>query len=414
MSERTPDRGRRVGVARRSSGAFGDAPAGVVVGARPGQPHRRAHRLQRRPRACRSPCRSGPMPPCPVAMTASLRMASAAAGRRRRGRPRRHLARAARRLGRLRRGRALGAAHATACDVGGLDVARRLDRAARRGPLELGGPRVRGRRGGERPLRPRPARLGRGPRPARRALRRGRERHRRRPDRRHGPVGLAALRRGRRPAARLPVGRDASRCPSTSTRAGYALLVTDTRAEHALVDGQYAARRDACEAAAARPRRRDAARDRPRRPRRRAGAARTPTRCGAGCATSSPRSSASRSPCAAARARRPRRGRAALRRLARLAARRLRGVVRGARRRDGDGPRRTAPSGARMTGGGFGGSCIAIVRAVRRRRAWPRRSRRPSRREGFTPPRCRFTVTAVGLAHPPRTDAPLEGLARPH
>ena len=40
------------------------------------------------------------------------------------------------------------------------------------------------------------------------------------------------------------------RCPSTSTPSGYVLLVTDTRAEHALVDGQYAARRDACEAAA--------------------------------------------------------------------------------------------------------------------------------------------------------------------
>jgi galactokinase len=32
--------------------------------------------------------------------------------------------------------------------------------------------------------------------------------------------------------------------------AGYVLLVTDTKAEHSLVDGQYAARRDACEAAA--------------------------------------------------------------------------------------------------------------------------------------------------------------------
>ncbi len=32
--------------------------------------------------------------------------------------------------------------------------------------------------------------------------------------------------------------------------AGHVLLVTDTRAEHALVDGQYAARRDACEQAA--------------------------------------------------------------------------------------------------------------------------------------------------------------------
>jgi galactokinase len=31
---------------------------------------------------------------------------------------------------------------------------------------------------------------------------------------------------------------------------GHVLLVTDTRAEHALVDGQYAARRDACESAA--------------------------------------------------------------------------------------------------------------------------------------------------------------------
>ncbi|GAB3068886.1 galactokinase [Intrasporangium mesophilum] len=33
---------------------------------------------------------------------------------------------------------------------------------------------------------------------------------------------------------------------------GHALLVTDTRAEHALVDGQYAARREACESAARR------------------------------------------------------------------------------------------------------------------------------------------------------------------
>ena len=33
---------------------------------------------------------------------------------------------------------------------------------------------------------------------------------------------------------------------------GLALLVVDTRAEHALVDGQYAARRASCEAAAAR------------------------------------------------------------------------------------------------------------------------------------------------------------------
>ena len=47
----------------RAPRAFADAasaraPDGRVVGARPGQPHRRAHRLQRRPRACRSRCRT--------------------------------------------------------------------------------------------------------------------------------------------------------------------------------------------------------------------------------------------------------------------------------------------------------------------------------------------------------------------
>ncbi len=40
--------------------------------------------------------------------------------------------------------------------------------------------------------------------------------------------------------------------PFDLAAAGLALLVVDTRAEHALVDGQYAARRAACEAAAAR------------------------------------------------------------------------------------------------------------------------------------------------------------------
>ncbi|WP_323096160.1 galactokinase [Intrasporangium sp. YIM S08009] len=38
--------------------------------------------------------------------------------------------------------------------------------------------------------------------------------------------------------------------PFDLASAGYALLVTDTRAHHELVDGQYAARRDACEEAA--------------------------------------------------------------------------------------------------------------------------------------------------------------------
>ena len=47
-------------------------------------------------------------------------------------------------------------------------------------------------------------------------------------------------------AARLPLGRH--RAGALRPRRGrLRLLVTDTRAEHALVDGQYAARRDACE-----------------------------------------------------------------------------------------------------------------------------------------------------------------------
>ena len=43
-----------------------------------------------------------------------------------------------------------------------------------------------------------------------------------------------------------------SRCPSTSTAAGLALLVIDTRASHDLADGEYGDRRAACEEAARR------------------------------------------------------------------------------------------------------------------------------------------------------------------
>ena len=43
---------------------------------------------------------------------------------------------------------------------------------------------------------------------------------------------------------------DTRHVPFDLDAAGYVLLVTDTKAEHALVDGQYAARRDACEQAA--------------------------------------------------------------------------------------------------------------------------------------------------------------------
>jgi galactokinase len=44
---------------------------------------------------------------------------------------------------------------------------------------------------------------------------------------------------------------DTEQVPFDLAGTGHALLVTDTRAEHALVDGQYAARRDACDRAAA-------------------------------------------------------------------------------------------------------------------------------------------------------------------
>jgi galactokinase len=48
------------------------------------------------------------------------------------------------------------------------------------------------------------------------------------------------------------VDHSVAQVPFDLTTAGLALLVIDTRAEHALVDGQYAARRAACHAAAAR------------------------------------------------------------------------------------------------------------------------------------------------------------------
>jgi len=44
---------------------------------------------------------------------------------------------------------------------------------------------------------------------------------------------------------------DTEQVPFDLAATGHTLLVTDTRAEHALVDGQYAARREACESAAA-------------------------------------------------------------------------------------------------------------------------------------------------------------------
>ena len=102
--------------------------------------------------------------------------------------------------------------------------------AARRRPVVLGRARVLGRPGRGRPARARPRRHRRGPGAAGRGLRRRRERRRRRADGRHGPGGVAALHRGARPATGLPRRAASSRCRSTSTAAGLALLVIDTRA----------------------------------------------------------------------------------------------------------------------------------------------------------------------------------------
>ena len=108
-----------------------------------------------------------------------------------------------------------------------------------------------------------------------------------------------------------------------------ALLVVDTRAEHALVDGQYAARRASCEAAAARLGRRDAARDLRRPPRAGVGAGQARRR---GPGAPRPARGQRDRPRDLVRRAARRRARSALvgtadERVARLAARRLRGVV---------------------------------------------------------------------------------------
>ena len=170
--------------------------------ARPGEPDRRAHRLQRRP----------------------LPAAGAAARDVRRGRPGREDGRvriASRQasepwegsldrlgpgdglgLGDVRRGRAVGAARGRARRPRRRRL-RRRDRPPRCGPVQLRRAGVLGRRG-----RRRPARAGRdtggAARPGRRVHAR-RDRGRRRPHRRDGPDGLAA---GARPAPP---------CSSTST-----------------------------------------------------------------------------------------------------------------------------------------------------------------------------------------------------
>ena len=77
----------------------------------------------------------------------------------------------------------------------------------------------------------------------------GRERLRGRADRGDGPARRAALRAGPRAAAGLPVRLRRSGAPPVGRRRT-GLLVIDTRVQHALADGGYGARRAACEAAA--------------------------------------------------------------------------------------------------------------------------------------------------------------------
>ena len=82
-------------------------------------------------------------------------------------------------------------------------------------------------------------------------VRGGGERHRPGADRRHGPVRRRCS--ASRGHALLLDCRDGSalQVPFDLAGHGLALLVIDTRAEHALVDGQYAERRESCEHAAA-------------------------------------------------------------------------------------------------------------------------------------------------------------------
>ena len=344
-----------------------------LVGARPGQPDRRAHRLQRRLRAAVRARR-------PDRASAAGRATTACCG----------CARSQRPGERRRRSRSPTCAPGTpdgwaayvagvvwALREAGHDVARRRPagrrrRAARRRAVVVAALEC--------------AVAGRAHRPARHRAstatelaalaQRGRERLRRRADRDHGP--------DRRRCAAPP----ATRCSSTPARldveqvpldlgaAGLRAAGLDTRVHHAHADGEYGDRRAACERAAA-PARRAALRDvdvdgldaalRPaarrraappraaRRHRERAGARRRRARCGP----------------ADWRARR-----AAADRLARLAARRLRGhcaeldvaveTALGRRRARGPDDRRRLRRLGDRAGAG---------RAARR---WARRSSRPS------------------------------------
>ena len=264
---------------------FGGEAGRPLVGARPGQPDRRAHRLQRRVRAAaRAAAGGGGRRPGRGRARAAGAL-GAAGGARSRWRWRRSR-RARSTAGRpTSRGVALGAARGRPRRAGP-GRRRRRRRPGRGGAVVVGGAGVRRRRRVERPRRAGAVARRRSPPPpaARRttwsAPRPGSWTRWRRCT--GGPGNLVFL-----DTRSLAV----EQVPFDPPPAGLALLVIDTQAPHALVDGEYAERRRSCEQAARDPRRAGAARRHRRRPRRRAGPARDgPTTCSAsGCGTSSPR-----------------------------------------------------------------------------------------------------------------------------
>ena len=204
---RPDERRRRAGSSRRSSRVRRRA-GRRLVGARPGQPDRRAHRLQRRPAACRSrsPHRTY------VALAARRRRGGCGCapcrrhGRRRlRGRTGRHRTRAARRLGRRTSAGvawALRGRPGTTCPAWTSLVDGHVPLGVR--AVVVARARVRGRARARRAGRARARRRRRaaGPRwPPLACARRTRSRG---ADRGDGPGRVAALHRRARAAARLP------------------------------------------------------------------------------------------------------------------------------------------------------------------------------------------------------------------
>ena len=86
---------------------------------------------------------------------------------------------------------------------------------------------------------------------------------RRRPHRHHGPVRVAARRRRPRRLPGLPRPERRELVPFDAEAAGLVLLVIDTKVSHSHADGGYAARRASCELGAERPGRQGPAGRRP-------------------------------------------------------------------------------------------------------------------------------------------------------